>query len=92
MMDYKNADFQQHQNKIQRRYRTFHETLSFIQGCGQNLEEFTKSYETHGISVDSKNNISVLEWAPGAANIFLRGEFSDYLIFNFIFGSNFSVR
>jgi 1,4-alpha-glucan branching enzyme len=42
------------------------------------LLKFTESYKTYGINVDAKNNVTVLEWAPGARSMYLRGDFNNW--------------
>jgi 1,4-alpha-glucan branching enzyme len=62
--------------EIRRRYGVFESFLKKFENSGESLDQFSKSYETYGINKDSDNNICVLEWAPAADNIYLRGDFS----------------
>lgn len=62
--------------EIRRRYGCFKEYLNKIDTYEKGLLKFTESYKTYGVHVDEKNNINILEWAPGAKNVYLRGDFS----------------
>lgn len=63
--------------EIRRRYGCFKEYLSRIDKYEHGLLKFTESYKTYGVHVDDKNNVNVLEWAPGAKNVYIRGDFSN---------------
>jgi 1,4-alpha-glucan branching enzyme len=66
-----------YEGEIRRRYGCFKEYLNRIDTHEHGLLKFTESYKTYGLHVDEKtNNVNVLEWAPGAKNLFLRGDFS----------------
>lgn len=65
-----------YESEIRRRYGCFKSYLDRIDQYENGLLEFTQSYRNYGVQVDEKNNISVLEWAPGAKNMYLRGDFS----------------
>lgn len=64
-----------HENEIRRRYKCFQEQLLQIENC-EGLLEFCKSYERYGIHRLPDNSIHILEWAPGAEAVFLRGDFN----------------
>ena len=42
------------------------------------LDKFSRGYEQFGVHRQPDNSIEVTEWAPGAAGIYLRGEFSKF--------------
>jgi 1,4-alpha-glucan branching enzyme len=65
-----------YESEIRRRYGLFQELLNKIERDESSFDKFTKSYETYGIHVDSSNNVNVLEWAPGAKNVHIYGDFS----------------
>ena len=67
--------------EIRRRYGCFKQYLEKIDHFENGLLSFTESYKRYGINVDSNNNITVLEWAPGAKNMYLRGDFSEHLFY-----------
>lgn len=65
-----------YESEIRRRYGCFKDYLMRIDKYEQGLLKFTESYKTYGVHVDAENNVIVLEWAPGAQNLYLRGDFS----------------
>ena len=65
-----------YESEIRRRYGCFQYYLQKIENSLGGLDKFSQSYKNFGLHVDEKNNVHVLEWAPGAKNVFLRGEFS----------------
>lgn len=42
------------------------------------MDKFIRSYKTYGIHVLPDNTIKCFEWAPGAVQVFLRGDFNDW--------------
>jgi len=42
------------------------------------LESFTTSYKTFGIHFNSDGSVQCLEWAPGAKQLYLAGDFNDW--------------
>ncbi len=66
-----------YESEIRRRYGCFQVYLENIEKNLGGLDHFTRSYDHFGVHVDAKNNVTVLEWAPGAKNVFLRGDFSN---------------
>ena len=64
--------------EIRRRYGCFKNYIKVIKENEGGLMKFTESYKNYGIQVDDKKNVTVLEWAPGAKNIYLRGDFNDW--------------
>jgi 1,4-alpha-glucan branching enzyme len=64
------------ESEIRRRYGVFESVLKKFENSGESIDEFSKSYERFGLNIDPSNNVSVLEWAPGAENMYLRGDFS----------------
>lgn len=67
-----------YESEIRRRYGCFKYYLENIEKNLGGLDKFSHSYKTFGVHVDAKNNLTVLEWAPGAKNVWLRGEFNDW--------------
>jgi len=43
-----------------------------------NLESFTTGYKTFGIHFNNDGSVYCLEWAPGAKQLYLTGDFSKY--------------
>ncbi|XP_052217090.1 1,4-alpha-glucan-branching enzyme-like isoform X2 [Dreissena polymorpha] len=67
-----------HEGEIRRRYGCFKKLLSQIDANEGGLEKFTRGYERFGIHRTSDNGIHVLEWAPMAEGIYLRGDFNSW--------------
>lgn len=42
------------------------------------IENFTKGYEYYGIQVLEDNTVVAREWAPGAIQLYLTGDFSEF--------------
>lgn len=58
------------------RYALFKDHVEKIESGDGSLEKFTRGYETFGIHVNEDNSVVAREWAPGAQELFLTGEFS----------------
>lgn len=43
------------------------------------LEEFTQGYKYFGLHIASDNSLVAREWAPGAQQLYLTGDFSEYI-------------
>lgn len=54
----------------------FKDYLEKIETGDRDLEEFSKAYEKFGIHINEDNSVTALEWAPGAQELFLTGDFS----------------
>jgi 1,4-alpha-glucan branching enzyme len=65
-----------YEGEIRRRYGCFLNYLGQIDEYESGLKLFTESYKRYGVHVDQHNNITVLEWVPGAKSVYLRGDFS----------------
>lgn len=66
-----------HENEIRRRYKCFKDQLLKIESS-EGLLDFCKSYERYGIHCLPDNSVHILEWAPGAESVFLRGDFNGW--------------
>jgi 1,4-alpha-glucan branching enzyme len=64
------------ETEIRRRYGCFIQYMEQINNYEQGLLKFTESYKQYGVHVDANNNVTCLEWAPNAKNVYLRGDFS----------------
>lgn len=67
-----------HEGEIRRRFNILKEKVAEIDSNHGGIENFTRSYKQFGIHVLPDNSIRVLEWAPGAEAMFLRGDFNDW--------------
>ena len=47
-----------------------------IETGDEDLYKFSKAYNTFGIHINDDNSVTALEWAPGAQELFLTGDFS----------------
>lgn len=66
-----------YEKEIRRRYGLFMDYMNKINNYENGLLSFTESYKRYGTHVDENNNVVCLEWAPGAKNVYLRGDFSN---------------
>ncbi|VDQ04417.1 unnamed protein product [Trichobilharzia regenti] len=72
--------------EIKRRYKCFLDHMKWINDvCG--LEEFTQGYKEFGVHVHADGSIYCKEWAPGAKELYLRGDFNDWKEFTHPFKS-----
>ncbi|UYV60113.1 GBE1, partial [Cordylochernes scorpioides] len=58
------------------RYGCFKQILIQIEQNEGGLQQFCHGYQKFGIHVTENNGIHAMEWAPGAQDVFLRGDFS----------------
>ncbi|KJH48053.1 alpha amylase, all-beta domain protein [Dictyocaulus viviparus] len=65
------------QNEICRRYGVFLEYQKKIEECG-GIEHFTQGYKNFGLLVQSDNSVLCHEWAPGADQLALIGDFNGW--------------
>ncbi|KAL3289626.1 hypothetical protein HHI36_023036 [Cryptolaemus montrouzieri] len=69
---------QPYEKEIRRRYACLKDILLKIDENGGGLDTFTKAYKYYGINVQPDNTIICREWAPGAKQIFLTGDFNGW--------------
>ena len=74
-----------YQTEIRRRYGCFLTYMNKINEYEKGILNFTESYKRYGAHIDENNNVKVLEWAPGARNLYLRGDFSKKLLSILVF-------
>ncbi|RTG80921.1 1,4-alpha-glucan branching enzyme [Schistosoma bovis] len=63
--------------EIKRRYKCFLDHMKWINDVS-GLEEFTQGYKEFGVHVRDDGSIYCKEWAPGAKELYLRGDFNDW--------------
>ncbi|XP_043478723.1 1,4-alpha-glucan-branching enzyme [Leptopilina heterotoma] len=63
---------------IRRRYGLFKDVIERIESGEQSLYNFSKSYENFGIHINDDNSVIAREWAPGAQELFLTGDFNEW--------------
>jgi hypothetical protein len=57
-------------------YACFQDYVDKVKEWEGGLENFTQAYKYFGIHVNSDNSVTAREWAPGAVQVYLTGEFS----------------
>ncbi|XP_017884300.1 1,4-alpha-glucan-branching enzyme [Ceratina calcarata] len=67
-----------YENEIRKRYALFKDYTEKVEAGDNDLDKFSKSYETFGIHVKEDNSVVATEWAPGAQELFLTGEFNGW--------------
>ncbi|KAK0054708.1 1 4-alpha-glucan-branching enzyme [Biomphalaria pfeifferi] len=67
-----------YEHEIRRRYQCFYELLKKIEENEGSVEKFTRGYQVFGIHRQRDNSINAVEWAPGAAGMYLRGDFNNW--------------
>ncbi|EFA11030.1 1,4-alpha-glucan-branching enzyme [Tribolium castaneum] len=66
------------EKEIRRRYGCFKDLLETIDENGCGLDSFTQGYKYYGLHVQPDNTIVAREWAPGAVQLFLTGDFNGW--------------
>ncbi|XP_033752279.1 1,4-alpha-glucan-branching enzyme-like [Pecten maximus] len=66
------------EQEIRRRYGCFEKIVNDINQSEGSLEKFSQGYQTFGIHSTPDNGIDMMEWAPGAEGIYLRGDFNNW--------------
>uniref|UniRef100_A0A5K3EQ55 1,4-alpha-glucan branching enzyme n=1 Tax=Mesocestoides corti TaxID=53468 RepID=A0A5K3EQ55_MESCO len=70
--------------EIKRRYKCFEDYQRWIESVG-GMESFTQGYKRFGIHVEPDGTVRCLEWAPGAREMYLRGDFNDWREYEYPF-------
>lgn len=48
------------------------------------IDSFTQGYKYYGLHVQQDNSVIAREWAPGAQQLYLTGDFSEFSYFRLI--------
>ncbi|CAG9831462.1 unnamed protein product [Diabrotica balteata] len=67
-----------YEREIRRRYACFKDIEDNIEQNGGGLDKFTQGYKYYGINIQQDNTIICREWAPGAQQLFLTGDFNGW--------------
>jgi len=67
-----------HEAEFRRRYNLFDKFRKEISHHEGGLEKFTRAYRTHGIHFREDNSVHWKEWAPGARQLYLYGDFNGW--------------
>lgn len=54
------------------------DSLERIENDFGGYDRFLKAYREYGMHVNPDNSVQCMEWAPGAQQLFLTGDFSKY--------------
>ncbi|XP_073996402.1 1,4-alpha-glucan-branching enzyme [Rhodnius prolixus] len=66
------------EREFRRRYAVFMDSLDKIENDLGGVENFVHSYKKFGIHVNIDNSIDCQEWAPGAVQLYLIGQFNNW--------------
>ncbi|KAG8237313.1 hypothetical protein J437_LFUL014477 [Ladona fulva] len=66
-----------YEKEIRRRYACFKDYVEKVTEHEGDLENFTEGYKYYGIHVNEDNSVTAREWAPGAQQLYLTGDFSE---------------
>jgi 1,4-alpha-glucan branching enzyme len=64
---------------LRKRFSAFQKQLTNIEQHEGGLAHFAEGYKTMGLQVDDKGGVKYREWAPGATEARLIGEFSEII-------------
>ncbi|CAI6355682.1 unnamed protein product [Macrosiphum euphorbiae] len=66
-----------YEREFKRRYACFLDYLERVKD-ESNLESFTTGYKTYGLHFNNDGSVYCLEWAPGAKQLYLTGDFNNW--------------
>ncbi|XP_057375740.1 1,4-alpha-glucan-branching enzyme-like [Daphnia carinata] len=67
-----------HEDEIRRRYGVFNNLRNEINDTEGGIDTFTSAYKTFGIHINQDNSVRCKEWAPGAGQLYLYGDFNGW--------------
>ncbi|KAG5684753.1 hypothetical protein PVAND_013967 [Polypedilum vanderplanki] len=67
-----------HEHEIRRRHGIVKDWLKRIDESEGGLDNFTQAYKYYGIHFQQDNSVIAREWAPGAKELFLTGDFNNW--------------
>ncbi|KAF7408773.1 hypothetical protein HZH66_003310 [Vespula vulgaris] len=67
-----------YEKDIRRRYALFKDYIEKIEAGDGNLKNFSTAYDIYGIHINKDNSVTAREWAPGAQELFLTGDFNGW--------------
>ncbi|XP_049299916.1 1,4-alpha-glucan-branching enzyme [Anopheles funestus] len=67
-----------HEQEIRRRNTEFRGWLKRLNELEGGLNEFTQGYKYYGLHIAQDNSVVAREWAPGAKEVFLTGDFNNW--------------
>lgn len=67
-----------YEREYRRRYACFKDYVDKVADSEGGLDKFTEGYKYYGIHVNSDNSVTCREWAPGAVDVYLTGDFNSW--------------
>uniref|UniRef100_A0A182S7R1 Glycoside hydrolase family 13 N-terminal domain-containing protein n=1 Tax=Anopheles maculatus TaxID=74869 RepID=A0A182S7R1_9DIPT len=67
-----------HEHEIRRRNTEFRGWIKRLNELEGGLNEFTQGYKYYGLHIAQDNSVVAREWAPGAKEVFLTGDFNNW--------------
>lgn len=67
-----------HETEIRRRNNELRNWIARFEKMEGGLEEFTQGYKYYGLHIASDNSVVAREWAPGAKQLYLTGDFNNW--------------
>ncbi|TDG43303.1 hypothetical protein AWZ03_010275 [Drosophila navojoa] len=66
------------EREIRRRHGVLKDWIAKIDQCEGGLEEFSQGYKYYGLHFQPDNSVIAREWAPGARDVYLTGDFNNW--------------
>ncbi|XP_017040833.1 1,4-alpha-glucan-branching enzyme [Drosophila ficusphila] len=66
------------EHEIRRRHGVLQDWLNKINQSEGGLEEFSQAYKYYGLHFQPDNSVIAREWAPGARDVYLTGDFNNW--------------
>ncbi|KAK6620058.1 1,4-alpha-glucan branching enzyme [Polyplax serrata] len=67
-----------YEKEIRRRYAVFKDLLDKITEKEQSIQKFSEGYKYFGMIFNGDNSVTCREWAPGASQLYLMGDFNNW--------------
>lgn len=65
---------------VHHRHGLVQDWIKRIDDAEGGLDSFSKAYTYYGLHMQPDNSVIAREWAPGAQQLYLTGDFSEYLV------------
>ncbi|XP_059489512.1 1,4-alpha-glucan-branching enzyme [Neocloeon triangulifer] len=67
-----------YEKEIRRRFAVFKDYMEKVSESEGGIPDFTQGYKYFGMHFNPDNSVTCREWAPGAANLYLAGDFNGW--------------
>ncbi|XP_046429006.1 1,4-alpha-glucan-branching enzyme [Neodiprion virginianus] len=67
-----------YEKEIRKRYAIFKDYVEKIEVAEKDFDQFSLAYKHFGVHINPDNSVTALEWAPGARELFLTGDFNGW--------------